>query len=60
MSQLEFNQAAKESTLFAVFMAEFNGVTPAQVTLWLNAARAQSNVPRIVSSEGAITKHFGG
>ena len=56
MSQLEFNQAAKESTLFAVFMAEFNGVTPAQVTLWLNAMRA----PHIVASSGAIAKHFGG
>lgn len=39
MSQQQFNEAAKESILFAVFMAEFNGVTPAQVTLWLNAMK---------------------
>jgi hypothetical protein len=55
MSQQEFNEAAKESTLFAVFMAEFNGITPAQITLWLNAMRA----PVVVNSQGAIAKHFG-
>lgn len=27
MSQAEFNKKAQESILFAVFMAEFNGVT---------------------------------
>jgi hypothetical protein len=37
MSQEEFTKEAQESILFAVFMAEFNGVSPAQVTLWLNA-----------------------
>lgn len=36
-NQKDFNEAAEESRLFAVFMAEFNGVSPAQVTLWLNA-----------------------
>lgn len=56
MSQLEFNRAAQESVLFAVFKAEFEGVTNAQVTLWLNAIRK----PSIVSSEAAIAKHFGG
>ena len=57
MSQLEFNEAAKESILFAVFSAEFNGVSPAQVTLWLNALRGSSS--GIVNSGEAIAKHFG-
>lgn len=60
MSQTEFNKHAQESILFAVFKAEEYGITPAQVTLWLNAMRAHSNVPRIVSSDAAIAKHFGG
>jgi hypothetical protein len=36
-NQKDFNEAAQDSILFARFMAEFNGVSPAQVTLWLNA-----------------------
>jgi hypothetical protein len=41
-NQKDFNEAAQDSQLFAVFMAEFNGVSPAQVTLWLNAMRPQT------------------
>lgn len=42
MSQQEFNQHAQESVLYAVFKAEEYGITPAQVTLWLNAMRANT------------------
>jgi len=56
MSQAEFNQHAQESILYAVFMAETEGVTLAQITLWLNSR----NAPAIVNSQAAISKHFGG
>jgi hypothetical protein len=40
MSFAEFKEAAKESILYARFMAEFQGVSVAQITLWLNAMNA--------------------
>lgn len=36
MNFTEFKEAANESVLYARFMAEFNGVSVAQITLWLN------------------------
>jgi hypothetical protein len=39
MSQKEFIETAKESVIFAVAKAEEYGVSPAQVTLWLNAMK---------------------
>lgn len=41
-TEQDFQRDAEESRLFAVFMAEFNGVSPAQVTLWLNAMNNQT------------------
>jgi hypothetical protein len=39
MSQAQFIETAKESLIFAVAKAEEYGVTPAQITLWLNAMK---------------------
>lgn len=36
-TEQDFQRDAEESRLFAVFMAEFNGIDAKQVTLWLNA-----------------------
>jgi len=39
MSQKDFIETAKESVIFAVAKAEEYGVSPAQITLWLNAIK---------------------
>lgn len=39
MSQAEFTREAKQSILFAVFMADTKGVSPELIVKWLNAMR---------------------